>query len=132
MERLESQEKRGRRLLGHSVAVPEPGQRPRRDRGKSVGLTPDVDDLFERGPPTRVQEQMSQEEVGQIVYLPVQLMTVGGRRPIPRYVDTRAQDEHIDWSAQSEDAGRELADRRQRRKIDGVMLPLVRNRAARA
>jgi len=75
---------------------------------------------------------MSQEEVGQIVYLPVQLMTVGGRRPIPRYVDTRAQDEHIDWSAQSEDAGRELADRRQRRKIDGVMLPRVRNRAARA
>src|SRR5258706_9383834 len=76
MELLESQEKPRRRLLGLGVALPEPGERADSDRRKAVRLAPDVHDLFERGPPARVQEQMRQEEVGQVVHLPVQLVTV--------------------------------------------------------
>src|SRR5882762_4902716 len=77
MKLLEEQEEPRRRFRRYGVVMPESGERAGSDRGKAVGLAPDVNDLFEAGFPTGIEEQMRQEEVGQVVHLPMQLVTIG-------------------------------------------------------
>ena len=127
----QAQERRDRRLLRFRVAVPEPEERRSGQGGQAVRLAGDVDDAPERGAAAQFQEPMREEEVGQVVHLPVQLQAVLRRHRLPGDVHARVQDEEVDGTAVADEAVRERGHRGLGSQIERAVLEPPQRRTPR-